>query len=117
MPTAGFKLKRCEPQFHSCVICYRGADKSLARPGRKQARKNVTDARDFNNIETRAVIVYFFLARQCAEGNSRHCGRNIDRQRRCRPIKILLIILEMKSTDESIDQPADNAFILHTSCK
>ena len=26
---------------------YRGADKSLARPGRKQARKHVRDARDF----------------------------------------------------------------------
>jgi len=36
---------------------HRGADKSLARPGRrKQARKHVRDARDFNNIETRAVI-------------------------------------------------------------
>jgi len=35
---------------------YRGADKSLARPGRKQARKHVRDARDCNNIETRAVI-------------------------------------------------------------
>ena len=39
---------------------YRGADKSLARPGRKQARKYVRDARDFNNIETRAVIKFFF---------------------------------------------------------
>ena len=39
----------------------RGADKSLARPGRKQAQKYVRDARDFNNIETRAVIKYFFL--------------------------------------------------------
>ena len=38
---------------------YRGADKSLARPGRKQARKHVRDARDFNNIETRAVIKIF----------------------------------------------------------
>ena len=36
------------------------ADKSLARPGRKQARKHVRDARDFNNIETRAVIKFFF---------------------------------------------------------
>ena len=35
---------------------YRGADKSLARPGKKQARRHVRDARDFNNIETRAVI-------------------------------------------------------------
>jgi len=40
---------------------YRGADKSLARPGRKQARKHVRDARDFNNIETRADIKFFFL--------------------------------------------------------
>jgi len=35
-----------------------GANKSLARPGRKQARKHVRDARDFNNIETRAVIKF-----------------------------------------------------------
>jgi hypothetical protein len=40
---------------------YRGSDKSLARPGRKQARKHVKDARDFKNIETRAVIRLFFL--------------------------------------------------------
>ena len=38
---------------------YRGADKSLVRPRRKQARKHVKDARDFNNIETRAVIKFF----------------------------------------------------------
>ena len=40
---------------------YRGADKSLAPPGRQQARKHVRDARDFNNIETRAVIKFLFL--------------------------------------------------------
>jgi hypothetical protein len=39
----------------------RRADKSLARPGRKQARKHVRDARDFNNVETRAIIKLFFL--------------------------------------------------------
>ena len=39
-------------------VWYRGADKSLARPGRKQARKHVRDARDFINIETRAVIKF-----------------------------------------------------------
>ena len=39
---------------------YRGADKSLARPGGKQARKHVRDASDFNNIESRAVIKFFF---------------------------------------------------------
>jgi len=38
---------------------YRGADKSLARTGRKQARNHVRDARDFNNIETRAVKFFF----------------------------------------------------------
>jgi len=40
--------------------CYRGADNALARPGRKQARKHVRDARNFNNIEKRAVINFFF---------------------------------------------------------
>jgi len=40
---------------------YRCSDKSLARPGRKQTRKYVRDARDLNNIETRAVIKIFFL--------------------------------------------------------
>jgi len=38
--------------------------------------KHVSDARDFNNMETRAVIK-FFPARQGAEGNSHHSGRNI----------------------------------------
>ena len=54
----------------------RGADKSLARPGKKQARKHVRDARDCNNIETRAAII-FFPERQDAEENSRHSDRNI----------------------------------------
>ena len=40
---------------------YRGADTSLARTGMKQARKHVRNARDFNNIETRAVIMFFLL--------------------------------------------------------
>ena len=43
------------------IYLYRGADKSLARPGRKQARKHVRDAREFNNIQTRAVIKFFPL--------------------------------------------------------
>jgi len=59
------------------VVCqYRGADKSLARPGRKQARKHVRDSRDFINIETRTVKLSF-PARQGSEGNSRHSDRNI----------------------------------------
>ena len=48
----------CERAF---VIVYPGAEKSLARPGRKQARKHVRDARDFNNIETHVVIKFPFL--------------------------------------------------------
>ena len=40
---------------------YRGADKSLARPERKQVRKHVRDARDFDKLETRAVIKFLFL--------------------------------------------------------
>ena len=40
-------------------LTYRGADKSLARPVRKRARKHVRDARDFDNIKTRAVIKFF----------------------------------------------------------
>jgi len=40
---------------------YRDADKSLARPGRKEARKHVRDTRNFNKIETRAVIKFLFL--------------------------------------------------------
>ena len=61
------------------LICiYRRTDKSLTRPGRKQARKHVRKSRDFNNIETRAVIKFFFFpARQGAEGNSRHSDGNI----------------------------------------
>ena len=45
----------------TCTLCdcYKGADKSLARPGRKHSRKNVRDARDFNKTETRAVIRFF----------------------------------------------------------
>ena len=40
---------------------YRGADKSLAQPGWTQARKHARNSRDFNSIETRAVIKFFFL--------------------------------------------------------
>jgi len=39
----------------------KGADKSLARPGRKQAREHLRDANDFNDIETRDFIKFLFL--------------------------------------------------------
>jgi len=42
-----------------CKLLCPGADKSLARPGRKQDQKHVRDARDFNNIETPAVKFSF----------------------------------------------------------
>jgi hypothetical protein len=44
------------------------ADKSLARPGRKQARKHVRDARDFNNTEMRAIIKFIFLQGKAPKG-------------------------------------------------
>jgi len=37
------------------------------------------DARDFNTMETGAVIKFFFFVRQGDEGNSRHSERNIRR--------------------------------------
>jgi len=44
------------------TLCVTGVlIKSLARPGRTQAWKHIRDARDFNNIETRAVIKFLFL--------------------------------------------------------
>jgi len=42
------------------MYIYWGPARSLARPGRKQARNHVREARDFNNIETRAVIKLFY---------------------------------------------------------
>ena len=66
-----------EKKNKSIKLRYRGAEKFLARPGRKQTRKHVRDGRDFNNIETRAVIKFYFPARQGAEGNLRHSDGNI----------------------------------------
>ena len=57
------RYSRNARQLNPAFLHYRywGADKSLARPGRKQARKHVRDVRDFNNIETRAFIKFLFL--------------------------------------------------------
>ena len=43
------------------MAAYRDADKFLARTRRKQARKVVRNARDFNRIETRALMKFLFL--------------------------------------------------------
>ena len=44
----------------------------------QRLKGNVSDdVRDFNNMETQAVIKFFFFSRQGAERNSRHSDRNI----------------------------------------
>ena len=49
------------PQCHNSEV-YQGADVSLAPTGKEtSSRKHVRDARDFNKIETRAVIKFLFL--------------------------------------------------------
>ena len=47
--------------YEGSVFRVISADKSLARPGRKQARKHIRDAYDFAKNETRAVIKFFFF--------------------------------------------------------
>jgi len=59
-----FKFYRTFGDFTKCWLCltvYWGADKFLARPGRKQARKHVGDTRNFNKFEMWAVINFLFL--------------------------------------------------------
>ena len=53
----------CSGKFEICRFFSRTyrADNSLARPGRKQARKHDRDVRDFNQIKARAVIKFLFL--------------------------------------------------------
>jgi len=46
---------------------YRSADKSLARPGRKQPWKHVRNTRDSNKIETRAAITFLFLQNKASK--------------------------------------------------
>ena len=43
------------------IILYRGADKSLTRPGRKQPRKHDRDARNFNKSRRELSSSFFFL--------------------------------------------------------
>jgi len=52
---------RCTNIFHQACCSCDDAGKSLARTGKKQPRKHVRDARDFNNIETPATINLFFF--------------------------------------------------------
>jgi len=54
-----FVMTCCKEELDNDIIVF--SDKSLAQPGRKKARKHVRNARDFNNIETRAVIKFLFL--------------------------------------------------------
>ena len=78
-----------------------GADKSSTRPGRKQPRKHASDARDFNNIGTRAVIKFSIPARQGAEGNSRHFNRNIPKEIHAILTEILACFLPGRAKDLS----------------
>ena len=80
---------------------YRGADKSLARPGRKQARKDVRDARDFNNIETWAVIKSPLHARHGAEGNCLLASRQQYPFDKC----LLLYVQSWTADDGRKDRP------------
>ena len=50
--------------YISLVKCVR----TLARPGRKQARKHARDARNFNKIEKPAVIKFLFLQGKASKG-------------------------------------------------
>ena len=56
---------------------YWDADKSLARPGRKQARKHVRRRARFQQHRDASCHQVFFPARQGVEDHSRHSGRNI----------------------------------------
>jgi len=56
-------------------VLYRGADKSLARPGRKKLG-NMSGTRAISTT-SRSELSIFFPARQGAEGNWRHSDRNI----------------------------------------
>jgi len=52
-------LTQCVTKMTYMPTIRRDADKSLVRPGRKQARKDVRDPRNCNNIEMRVVIKFF----------------------------------------------------------
>jgi len=58
-------------------LLYRGADKALSRPGRKQARKRVRGRARFQQHRDSSCHQVFFPANQGAEGNSRYSDRNI----------------------------------------
>ena len=60
-------MKRLSEVHRVKFLTLPGSDKSLARPGRKQAPKHVRDTRDFNNIETRAVIKFFLQGKMPKE--------------------------------------------------
>jgi len=59
------------------IFLYRGADKSLARPGRKEARKHVRRRARFQQHRDASCHQVFLPAMQGAEGNSHHSDRNI----------------------------------------
>jgi len=57
---------------------YQGADKSLAPPGRGKSSEACQGRAQFQqHRDASCHQVFFFPARQGAEGNSRHSDRNI----------------------------------------
>ena len=58
-------------------VTYRGTDKSLARSGRKKISEACQESERFQQHREASCHQDFFLARQDAEGNSRHSDRNI----------------------------------------
>jgi len=59
------------------IFLYRGTDKTLARPGRKQSRKHVRRRARFQQHRDARCHHVFLPARQGAEGNSHHSDINI----------------------------------------
>ena len=74
-PKLGFRPKFLKAQINVEWDTYRGDVKSLARPGRKQARKHFRD-RANSTTSRRELSSSVYFANQGAEGNSRHSDRN-----------------------------------------
>ena len=59
------------------IFLYQGADKSLARPGRKQARKQLRLRARFEQHRDETCHQVFLPARQGAKGNPHYSDINI----------------------------------------
>ena len=73
----GVKLKLKKKNHLTNSVKYWGADKSLTRLGRKQARKHVRRRAQFQQHRDASCHQVSFPARQGSEGNSHLSDRNI----------------------------------------